>query len=173
MVTCNNSLISLLNNVFKVCRSFFLFFRYQETGISNALTSVLSHSVVSDSLWPHGLWPTRLLCLWDFPGKSTGVGCRFLLQEIFPTQGSNLCLWQLLHWQAVSTTEPPGKPPYCFYRPDQLKYPNEKAQIIFICNSDCVNYKNKITMRTTNKQTKKPGITVIKWVSKSLRKFWR
>ena len=26
---------------------------------------------------------------WDFPGKSTGVGCHFLLQGIFPTQGSN------------------------------------------------------------------------------------
>ena len=30
-----------------------------------------------------------LLCPWDFPGKSTGVGCHFLLQRIFPTQGSN------------------------------------------------------------------------------------
>ena len=28
--------------------------------------------------------PTRLLCPWDFPGKSTGVGCHFLLQGIFP-----------------------------------------------------------------------------------------
>ena len=26
---------------------------------------------------------------WSFSGKSTGVGCRFLLQGIFPTQGSN------------------------------------------------------------------------------------
>ena len=34
-----------------------------------------SRSVVSDSLWPHGLQPTRLLHPWDFPGKSTGVGC--------------------------------------------------------------------------------------------------
>ena len=40
------------------------------------------------TLWPHGLWPTRLLCPWDFPGKSTGVGCHFLPQGIFPTQGS-------------------------------------------------------------------------------------
>ena len=29
---------------------------------------------------------------WDFPGKSTGVGCHFLLQGIFPIQGSNLGL---------------------------------------------------------------------------------
>ena len=38
-----------------------------------------SHSVVSDSLRPHGLQPTRLLHPWDFLGKSTGVGCHCLL----------------------------------------------------------------------------------------------
>ena len=48
-----------------------------------------NRSVVSDSLQPHGLQPTRLLHPWDFPGKNTGVGCHFLLQEIFPTQGLN------------------------------------------------------------------------------------
>ena len=36
--------------------------------------------VVSDPQRPHGLQPTRLLCTWDFPGKSTGVGCHCLLQ---------------------------------------------------------------------------------------------
>ena len=36
-----------------------------------------SSSVVSDSSRPHGLQPTRILCPWDFPGKSTGVGCIF------------------------------------------------------------------------------------------------
>ena len=40
----------------------------------------------------HGLQAARLLCPWDFPVKNTGVGCRFLIQGIFPTQGSNLCL---------------------------------------------------------------------------------
>ena len=44
------------------------------------------------TLQPHGLQPTSLLCPWDFPGKSTGVVCQFLLQGIFPTQGSNLGL---------------------------------------------------------------------------------
>ena len=39
-----------------------------------------SHSVVSDSSRPHGLQPTRLLRPWDFPGKSTGVGCHCLLR---------------------------------------------------------------------------------------------
>ena len=38
-----------------------------------------SCSALSNSLWLHGLQPTRLLCPWDFPGKSTGVGCHCLL----------------------------------------------------------------------------------------------
>ena len=37
----------------------------------------------------HGLELTRLLCPWESPGKNTGVGCHFLLQGIFWTQGSN------------------------------------------------------------------------------------
>ena len=37
-------------------------------------------SVVSNSSRPYGLQPTRLLCPWNFPGKSTGVGCHCLLQ---------------------------------------------------------------------------------------------
>ena len=44
---------------------------------------------MSDSLQPHGLYPARLLCPWDFPGKNIGVGCHVLLQGIFPTQESN------------------------------------------------------------------------------------
>ena len=35
---------------------------------------------MSDSVQPHRRPPTRLLCLWDSPGKNTGVGCHFLLQ---------------------------------------------------------------------------------------------
>ena len=41
-----------------------------------------SRSFVSDSLRPHELQPTRPLHPWDFPGKSTGVGCQCLLQQI-------------------------------------------------------------------------------------------
>ena len=37
---------------------------------------------MSDSLRSHGLQPTRLLCPWDFPGKSTGVGCHCLLRAL-------------------------------------------------------------------------------------------
>ena len=46
-------------------------------------------SVVFDSLQPHGLQSTRLLCPWNSPGKNTGMGCHSLLQGIFPTQGTN------------------------------------------------------------------------------------
>ena len=49
----------------------------------------------SDSLSPHGPQPARLLCPWDSPGKNTGVGCPALLQGIFLTQRSNLCLLHL------------------------------------------------------------------------------
>ena len=44
------------------------------------------------TLRPCGLWPARLLCPWNFPGKNTGVGC----QGIFLTQGSKL---GLLHYR--------------------------------------------------------------------------
>ena len=41
-----------------------------------------SRSVVSDSSRHHGLQPTRLLHPWDFPGKSTGVGCHCLRRSL-------------------------------------------------------------------------------------------
>ena len=59
-------------------------------------------STVSDSLRPHGLQPARLLCPWDFAVKNTGAGNHFLLQGIFPTQGSNPHPLSLQHWQANS-----------------------------------------------------------------------
>ena len=46
-----------------------------------------SRSVMSNSLWP--LWPSRLPCSWNSPGKNTRVGFHSLLQGIFSTQGSN------------------------------------------------------------------------------------
>ena len=54
------------------------------------------------TLWPHGLWPIRFLCPWDFSGKNTRVGCGALLQGIFPAQGPNFHLLYLLQWQAGS-----------------------------------------------------------------------
>ena len=51
-----------------------------------------------------------LLCPWNFPGKNTREGCHFLLERIFPTQGSKP---SLLHWQtdlSLSHQEAPNKP---------------------------------------------------------------
>ena len=54
---------------------------------------------------------TRLLCPWDSAGKETSMGCRALLQGLFPTQGSNPSLLRLLHWHVGSLLlAPPGKP---------------------------------------------------------------
>ena len=70
--------------------------------------AVLTHSVVSNVLQPHGLQGARLLCPWDSPGKNTGVACHFFLQGIFPAQRSNPCL---LHWQVDSLPlSHPGSP---------------------------------------------------------------
>ena len=47
-------------------------------------------------------WRLPVNCSWDFPVKNTGVGCHFLLQGIFPTQGLNShllhCRRILYHW---------------------------------------------------------------------------
>ena len=54
--------------------------------------------------------PTRLLCPCKFPGKNTGVGCHFLLQGIFPTQGLNS---HLLNWKANSLPQSYLGSPFC------------------------------------------------------------
>ena len=46
-------------------------------------------SVLSDSLGPHRLQPSRLLFPQNFPDKNTGAGCHFLPHGTFPTQGLN------------------------------------------------------------------------------------
>ena len=48
---------------------------------------------MSDPLRPYGLQPAGFLCLWDSPGKNTGVVHHALLQGIFLTQGLNLHLY--------------------------------------------------------------------------------
>ena len=65
--------------------------------LENAVVIFLVTEFCLTLLQPHGLYPTSLLCPWDSPGKNAGVGCHFLLQGIFPTQGLNPCLLHLLH----------------------------------------------------------------------------
>ena len=70
-----------------------------------------SHSVMSNSLRPHGLYSP-----WDSPGQNTGVGNLSRLQGIFPTQGSNpgllhcrQILYQLRHKGSSISTEMDSK----------------------------------------------------------------
>ena len=72
---------------------------------------------------------TRLLCAWNFPGKTTGVDCHFLLQGIFATQGLNS---SLLLWQEDSLpSEPPGKP--VFFIIDNLMNVKWYLIVVLIC----------------------------------------
>ena len=97
-------------------------------------------SVESDSLRLRGLYPARLLCPWTFPSNNTGVGCCFLLQGIFPTQGSNPHLLLLLHWEVNSLlTAPPHNWNYLKNR--FLKY---WGNIIWSQSSDCSSLKGKL-----------------------------
>ena len=59
-----------------------------------------SRSVVSDSQRPHGLRPTRLLCPWDFPGKSGGVGrhCTSIHRRNFHPLPVSLSLLTFKSW---------------------------------------------------------------------------
>ena len=59
---------------------------------------VLSSSVVSDSLGPRELEPSRLLCPWYFPGKNSGLGYHFLVQGIFLMRISYVGTWILYHF---------------------------------------------------------------------------
>ena len=74
---------------------------YLELSVPSLLITESLHacSVGSNSLQPHGLQSARFLCPCSFPGKNTRVVFHFLLQGIFQTKGSNLCL---LHQQADS-----------------------------------------------------------------------
>ena len=55
-------------------------FPHKECVASFSLSTILylcvcAQSLRSDSLWPHGLWSSRFLCPWDFPGRYAAVGC--------------------------------------------------------------------------------------------------
>ena len=80
--------------------------------MSTLCICVFSRQVMADSLLPRVLLPARLLCPWEFSGKNTGVGYHFLLQGIFPTQGSNAHLLPCRQIFFFLITETPGMPVY-------------------------------------------------------------
>ena len=57
---------------------------------------VLSHVWLFVTPW---IVSHQFLCPWNFPGNNTGVACHFLLQRIFPMQGSKPHLLCPLHWK--------------------------------------------------------------------------
>ena len=54
----------------------------QEIKLPTYTAAAAAQLLQSDSVRPYRWQPTRLLCLWDSPGKNTGVGCHFLLHNI-------------------------------------------------------------------------------------------
>ena len=80
---------SLSSNFQELISYAFQLFSFALLSRAKGQEAMCVRSVVSDSLRPCGLSPIRLLCPWDFPDNSTGVDCHFLLQRIFPIQGSN------------------------------------------------------------------------------------
>ena len=80
--------------------------------LKTLVTQLCPHT---QSLRPHELWSTRLLHPWDFSGQNTGMGCHFLLQRVFPNQGSPALAGGLF------TTEPSGKPLYLLDSNKMLK----------------------------------------------------
>ena len=76
-------------HLFKMWISFLLVIQAEMRWLDCMVCVCVSRSVVSNSLWPHELQRTRLLCPWNSPGKNTGMGCHSLLQRIVPTLGFN------------------------------------------------------------------------------------
>ena len=106
--------LKVLNFLFWKCATCFLHLflgnYYTSSIFSSYITSFfcLVASVVSNSLWPRGLLPTRLLCPWNSPGENTGVGCYALLQGMFPTRGPNCVLPFSCIAGGFFTAGPPG-----------------------------------------------------------------
>ena len=78
-------------------------------GVSEVKVKSLSRVQLFATPWAPWTVAYRLLCPWDFPSKNTGVGCHFLLQEIFPTHGLNPSLphcWQTLYHLSHQKSHP-------------------------------------------------------------------
>ena len=89
------------------------------------------------TLRPHGLQPARLLCPWNSPGKSTGMGGRSLLQGIFPTRRSNpgllhcrLVLYRLSYWDALAPSHLCNKGPRLGLFPKNISEVRSKAEMM-------------------------------------------
>ena len=96
-------------------------FRYQFLYLFLGESESVSHSVMSDSLGPHGLQPARLLFTWDSPSKNTEVGCSSLLQGQNP--GLLHCRQTLYHLSHQ------GSPFLGIYHKEMKTYPHKDLHV--------------------------------------------
>ena len=117
----------------------------------------ISCSIISNSLQPHGLWSARFLCPWNSPGKNTGEGCRFLLQEIMwtrdQTQVSRTAGRFFTIWATRKTPDIVYSDSKKFREKDHLerRQPNKIQNMVYRENKD----KNYIGLLSTNHTSKK------------------
>ena len=95
-----------------VLRSDFSFSSYSPKALEPHMKKELVTQSCPTLCRPRRLQPTRLLCLWDSPGKNTGVGCHALFYGIFLTLGVELRT-PMLRADSLPS-ELPGKPQYTF-----------------------------------------------------------
>ena len=152
-----------------------------------------SHSVVSDSSRPHGPQPTRLLHPWDFPGKSTGVGCHCLLLALllpfFFKFYFTILYWFAIHWleSAMSVHVFPILNPLLlpFFKleipkPIQYIYCSSAyswhlIQIFLIVRTEWVPYVKSNLQKTTN-HSKTQSLLILTWIIRTkaytLKREW-
>ena len=106
-----------------------------EQCLSSTVLWWFSQSVVSDSLQPHALEPTRLFCPWESPGKNTEVGCYARLQ-IFLTQESNPSL--LPYRQILYHLSYKGSPKYSTVKCSKARCLCVDAIFLFLIKSRLV-----------------------------------
>ena len=90
---------------------------------------------MSDSVQPHGLQPTRLLCPWDSPGKNTGVDCHFLLQCMKVKSESEVAQ-SCLTLSNLMDCSLPGSSVHGIFQARVLEW----GDIAFSCNKDIHTY---------------------------------
>ena len=96
-----------------------------------------SRSVMFDSSRPHGLQPTRLLHPWDFPGKSTGVGCHCLLRFLPRKYHVQKSLVGYSAWccKELDTTEQPCTYEHLKRTHFGMRWHDLKSVIVFNCEN--------------------------------------
>ena len=84
----DNSMLLIMKMINNNKRQYLSSVYYKTTSVLRVCVCMCMLSCAWLFAIPWTVAPPRLLCPWDFPGKNTGVGCHFLLQGIFLTQGS-------------------------------------------------------------------------------------